>query len=164
MNYIRVFEITASILFAGYMFWVSMQDAKEMQVARYSHLLGVVAVVCAMIGTGILGTGSAGAGNDFWQQNLWEIIVIWLLQFIGYKHRFYGLADVFVTGLCASFYYFESRTYACLFFYFASYAVAGILLLVTQLAIGNLKGFRLRQKVPYIPYISVAFFLTKWVI
>lgn len=164
MDYIRVFEIMASVLFAIYLFWGSMQDAKEMKVARYTHLLGLVAIIWIMIARGVLHVDTAVGGSVFWRQYLWEIIVVWLLQFIGYKLRFYGLADVFVIGLCASFYYFESEIYRCLFFYFVLYATSGILLLLMQLIHGNLKGFRLKEKVAFIPYISIAFFLTKWVV
>ena len=164
MNYIRVFEIMASVLFGIYLFWVSMQDAKELQVARYSHLLGVTAIVCMMVARSVWRTEHVVGALDLWGTQLWEIVVIWVLQFIGYKLRFYGLADVFTMGICATFYYFDSGRYQCLVFGVVLYAVSGILLLAIELARGNLKGWKLKQKVPYIPYIAVAFFLTKWVI
>lgn len=164
MNYVRGFEIMASVLFGAYLFWVSMQDAKEMQVVRYSHLLGVVAILCVLLTRCVWSAGSVVEAGTIWKVHLWEIGVVWLLQFIGYKIRLYGLADVFVVGICATFYYFASGKYQCLFFGVALYAVSGILLLLVEFARGNLKGWKLEQKVPYIPYVAVAFFLTKWVI
>ena len=43
MNYVQGFEIMASLIFGVYLLWVSCQDVQEMQVVRYSHLLGVLA-------------------------------------------------------------------------------------------------------------------------
>ena len=43
MNYVQGFEIMARRIFGVYLLWVSCQDVQEMQVVRYSHLLGVLA-------------------------------------------------------------------------------------------------------------------------
>ena len=164
MDYIHVFEIMASILFIAYLFWASLQDVREMKVARYTHLLAVLAIICTILSKVVCCMDSSVYENRLWLRNLWEILLSCSFHWIGCRLCFYGLADVFVMNLCDVFYFFQSGTYGCLFFCFASYATSGILLLVVQLINGNLKGFHLKRKVPYIPYISIAFFLTKWVI
>ena len=164
MDYVHVLEIMASALFVAYLIWAMQQDVKEMQVARYTHLLGLGAIIISALSTTINGQLDVGNTEVLWRQNLWEIVVVCLLQFIGYKLRCYGLADVFLISLCSAFYYFQSAQYHCLYFYFVLYAISGVLLLFVELCRGNLKGLKLKQKVPYIPYISIAFFLTKWVI
>ena len=164
MDYIHVLEIMASVLFAAYLLWAVQQDVKEMKVARFTHLLGLGAVMVSILASAMSRHLESGNIEKIWTQNIWELAVVFLLQYIGYKLRCYGLADVFVIGLCSLFYYFQSAEYRCLYFYFLLYAIAGTILLFVQLCCGNLKGLKLKQKVPYIPYISIAFFLTKWVI
>ena len=164
MNYIRAFEIMASVFFLLYLLWATMQDAKEMCVARYTHLLGVVAIILIMIVRGIFRIEGISHENALWIKNLWEIGSACAIQWLGHKMQGYALADVFVLNICTIFHFFEGGSYRCLLFYFAFYALSIVLLFAAQLINGNLKGVNLKKKVPFIPYLSVAFFLTKWVI
>lgn len=158
MSYIREFATMDNILFSGYLLWISIQDIKEMKVARYSHILGVMAIVWAAV--------SQNYGDEalFSIHSICELMLIFVLQLVGYHCKCYGLADVIVICICSLFYFFQNAGEQCLRFYFVLYAISGILLVITQLQKGNIKGGSLKKPIPYIPYISVAFFLTKWVL
>ncbi len=146
------------ILFAIYLIWISVQDFKTMQVVRYSHLLGITAIVLAATEHGLNVAATVSV------MNVAEIVLVCLLEITGYFLKCYGLADVFSVCICAAFYFFESNRYECVLFTLLLQSVSGILLIVVQMFKGNIKGLHLKQSVPYIPYISVSFFLTKWVL
>lgn len=157
MNYEPEFGIMADCIFAVYLLWVSRQDIKEMQVVRYSHILGVSAIIIKI----------------FWQKvfivTCWiEIIlaffVLLITQYISHRLKLYGLADSIVLFLGGMYFLTEGSLVWTLTAYYMFQAIAGILLIVVQSAKGNIKGTGLRKPVPYIPYISVAFFLTKGVL
>lgn len=164
MNYAHGFAIMSNFLFVAYLLWASWQDLCQMCVVRYTHLLGCAAIICAMFSNEIFAMLQMPLSTNEWIQNGWEIIIVIILQIIGCYFKCYGLADVFTICICVIFYYFETGIYKCLFFYFGFYVTAGLLLLVTQCAMNNVKGLNLKKQVPFIPYLSVAFFLTKWVI
>lgn len=164
MSYAHVFAIMSNLLFVMYLLWASFQDLRQMRIARYTHLLGCVAIICAMLSKDIFVVSRMRWMATVWVQNVWEIAIVIILQIIGYYFKCYGLADVFTICICVMFYYFETGIYRCLFFYFLFYAMAGLLLVVTQCAMHNVKGLNFKKQVPFIPYVSIAFFLTKWVI
>lgn len=140
------------LLFLLYLIWISYQDFREMQVVRYSHLLGLAAIVWAIVIHGDSGVFS------------WELLMVYLLQIIGFALKWYGLADAIVMCICATFYCAIVGSTRCFLFCFAMQAMAGILLILVQILKNNINGLKLKKPIPYIPYISIAFFLTKWVI
>ncbi len=161
MNFVQGFEITASIVFGIYLIWVSWQDFKEMQVVRYSHLLGVAAIFLQTIQLILL---EKGCTNYEAKEYLAAAVILLLFQVVAYWFKLYGPADVFVCYLCGVFFILDKGVEHCLIAYFALQAIAGCMLLIIQFMKGNVKGVCLRKPVPYIPYISVAFFLTNMVL
>ena len=45
MNYGQGFEVMADLVFTGYLIWAAWQDQREMMVVRYTHGLGLLAVL-----------------------------------------------------------------------------------------------------------------------
>ena len=78
--------------------------------------------------------------------------------------KLYGFADVIVLFLSGVFLLLEKGTEKYLLAYFMVQALSGSLLLMVQLAKGNVKGMNLKRPIPYIPYISFAFILTNMVL
>ena len=151
----------ASLIFGVYLLWVSCQDVQEMQVVRYSHLLGVLAFLLQAVVKIIL--PNAREPHSMLEY-LSAGLVLMVLQIMAYFFRLYGLADVFVFLLCGLYMLLEKGVDRYLLAYFMVQALSGSLLLVVQFLKGNIKGMRLRAPVPYIPYISVAFILTNMVL
>ena len=151
----------ANVIFSIYLIWVSLQDYREMQVVRYSHGLGIAAILLEILRIVFLQDGS-----DIYKvwEYMWAGVILLLLQMAAYLFKLYGVADMFVFLLCGMFLLFQKGTGCYLTMYFMIHAVSGILLLVVQFIKGNVKGANLRQPVPYIPYISIAFFLTNMVL
>ena len=161
MNYVQGFEIMASLLFCVYLLWVSWQDVQEMQVVRYSHLLGVVAFLLqAVVKTLLTNEGEFHGMMKYLSAGL----VLLVFQIVAYYFKLYGLADVIVFFLCGLYMLLEKGVERYLLAYFMVQAISGSLLLVVQFLKGNVKGMRFRCPVPYIPYISVAFILTNMVL
>lgn len=157
MNFAQGLEIMADLFFVAYLIWVSWQDNKEMQVVRYSHLLGLFAVVLQVI---LQKTRIVNSLNEYFI----AISVLLLLQSIAYHFKLYGFADVIVFFLCGTFLLLEKGAEKYLMAYFLVQAVSGSLLLLAQFAKGNVKGLNLKRPVPYIPYICFAFILTNMVL
>lgn len=151
----------ASLIFGVYLLWVSCQDVQEMQVVRYSHLLGVLAFLLQAVVKIILPNAM---DLHSMVEYLSAGLVLMVLQLMAYFFRLYGLADVFVFLLCGLYMLLEKGVDRYLLAYFMVHAISGSLLLVVQLLKGNVKGMHLRCSVPYIPYISVAFILTNMVL
>lgn len=147
------------LIFMGYLLWSSMQDKKEMQVVRYTHLLGAFAVICS----GVQYLRSRATAGEIVVMGL-AAVCLMFMQLLAWKCRMYGLADVIVFCLIGLFFMFEKGIAEGIMGYLYVYAVSGAMLGVVQWGKGNLKGVRLRQPIPYIPYISVAFFLTNMVL
>ncbi len=163
MNCIREFATMDNVLFALYLIWISVQDLKDMQVVRYSHLLGVTAVGWNVIANGFYSVGAFLTDGTL-AMHFMEIAVVLLLQTLSCIFKCYGLADALTICLCSIFYFFKSNRYQCVLFSLLLQSVSGVLLIVVQIFKDNIKGLQLKQAVPYVPYISVAFFLTKWVL
>lgn len=161
MNFVQEFEITASIVFYIYLIWVSWQDFKEMQVVRYSHFLGMTALFLQIIQLILL---EKGCVNNEAKEYLVAVLMLLLLQVVACWFKIYGIADAFVCCLCSVFFVLDKGIEHCITAYFMMQAIAGCMLLIVQFIKGNIKGVSLRQPVPYIPYISVAFFLTNMVL
>ena len=157
MNFAQGLEIMANLIFVTYLAWVSWQDNKELQVVRYSHLLGVFAVPLQVI---LQKTRIVNSLNEYFI----AILVLLVLQGIAYRFKLYGFADVIVFFLCGTFLLLEKGTEKYLLAYFLVQAVSGSLLLLVQLAKGNVKGLNLKRPAPYIPYICFAFILTNMVL
>ena len=151
----------ASLIFGGYLIWVSWQDIQEMQVVRYSHLLGVLAIVLHVISSLLSDNGS-----EFYcvKKYLSAGSLLLVLQILAHFLNLYGLGDVIVFFLCSMYMLLEKGVEQYLLAYFMLQAISGSLLLAVQFLKGNIKGMRLRAPVPYIPYISVAFILTNMVL
>lgn len=157
MSYEPGFEITADVIFAIYLLWVSKQDYCEMQVVRYSHGAGLAAVV-------ILVVMNRKKIMDYPVECIVGLVFVLLMQMIAYKCRLYGMADILVFGVCGL--YFLVRKGPELYFtaYMLHQALSGCLLLAIQIVKSNVKGVRLCRPVAYIPYISFAFVLTNVVV
>lgn len=164
MNFVPGSETMADSLFYVYLIWVSCQDTKERLVVRYSHLPGIVAVLWKL--------SVVSSGDLAWAELLFTGLVLLLLQYISCRVHLYGVADGIVFWVCGMFCTMEhlgTELTGDLFLQgmtmcFAIQAVAGILLLLVQLAGRNVHGRSLKEPVAYIPYISCAFFLTKGVL
>lgn len=157
MNFTLESEITAKVIFLGYLCWISFQDYESMQVVRYSHLTGLLAVLLEII-----------INRD---QILYSFcsyvvagMVMALFQAVSHRCHFYGLADTITIYLCSIFFLVKHGPDDCLLFYYLLQAIAGVLLIPSQVFKGNVKKLRLKRPVPYIPYISVAFILTNIVL
>ena len=157
MSYEQGFVITADIIFTIYLLWVSKQDYREMQVVRYSHGAGLAAVVILAI---LNGKDIVECPMEY----ILGLIFVLLMQMVAYKCHLYGMADILVFFVCGL--YFVMRKGPEMYFtaYMLHQALAGILLLVIQIAKRNVKGTRLCKPVAYIPYISFAFVLTNVVV
>lgn len=160
MNFEQGLEIMASIVFYMYLIWVSRQDLKEMQVVRYSHILGVAAIFLQIVPKALQSDSRIYEAREYWV----AVMVLLFLQMGACFLRMYGLADVFVCFLCDIFFLLEYGLEYYLPAHFLMQAIAGGLLLMVQLVKGNVKGTRLKRPVPYIPYLSVAFILTNMVL
>ena len=147
----------ADIGFIVYLLWVSRQDMKEMQVVRYSHIIGMLAVVLQVFSHGPWCIGSICA-------YFLAFLILLFLQFAAWLFKLYGFADVIVLFLSGVFLLLEKGTEKYLLAYFMVQALSGSLLLMVQLAKGNVKGMDLKRPIPYIPYISFAFILTNMVL
>lgn len=147
----------ASFIFVVYLIWISWQDYKEMQVVRYSHLVGALAIV---LQASLNGRKIAGDLGEYFL----AFLVLLFLQLIACWLKIYGFADVIVFFLSGIFLLLEKGTKNHLLAYFLMQAISGGLLLVVQMVQGNVKGSKLKQPVPYIPYICVAFILTNMVL
>lgn len=147
------------LIFMGYLLWSSVQDRKEMQVVRYTHLLGIFAVVCS----GWSYLRSMATTEELVVMGLAAACLIFT-QLLAWKCRMYGMADVIVFCLTGLLLLFEKGITEGIMGYLYVHAVSGGMLGVVQWGKGNLKGVRLKQPIPYIPYISVAFFLTNMVL
>ena len=147
----------ASVLFVAYLIWVSWQDKKEMQVIRYSHVLGIMAIVLQVV---ILKVDGVDVGRNC----LIAMVHLSVLQVIAYKFQWYGMADVIVLFLCGIWIFLTKGNEDYLRIYFLMQAIAGCLLWCVQWLKKNVKGLCLRHPVAYIPYISFAFILTNMVL
>ena len=147
----------ASLIFTGYLIWVSWQDHKEMLVARYSHGLGLMAVVILAI------VQKNDIAVRFWEYVLGAAVIV-AVQMTAYKGNFYGMADVLVFLMCGLYFLFQKGPQLYLTSYVMVYAISGCLLLLVQMARRNIRGMYLCNPVAYIPYISVAFVLTNVVV
>lgn len=157
MNYGQELETMAKALFGVYLIWVSWQDKKEMQVFRYSHLLGIVAIILQII----LLDADRKEVTKGW---LAAVCFLILLQIIACRFRWYGIADAMVLFLCGVWLFLKGGIDYYLQAYFVMEAFAGSVLWGIQLLKKNIKGLCLRQPVAYIPYICVAFILTNIVL
>lgn len=157
MSYGQEFAIMASLVFTGYLIWVSWQDHKEMLVARYSHGLGLGAVLILVM----------VQKNDI-IEHLGEyaigFAVVLTVQMAAYKGACYGRADVLVFLMCGLYFLCQKGPQLYLTAYLMVQAVSGCLLLLVQTARHNIHGMYLRKPVAYIPYICVAFVLTNVVV
>ena len=157
MNYELGFAIMANVIFVMYLFWVSWQDFKERLVVRYSHGLGVLAIILLAI---LKKEDIADAPMEYWV----GLIFVLLIQVAAYKYRLYGLADVLVFLICGLYFLVQKGPQLYLTAYILLQALAGCFLLGVQIAKRNVQGVRLYKPVAYIPYISFAFILTNVVV
>lgn len=157
MSYAQEFAIMADAIFAIYLLWVSKQDYREMQVVRYSHGLGIAAIVILVI-------LNRKEIMMYPMEYILGVLFALLMQIIAYQCHLYGMADILVFFVCGL--YFLMRKGSELYFtsYMLLHALAGCLLLMIQIIKRNIKGMRLCKPVAYIPYISVAFILTNVVV
>lgn len=157
MNYVPGFEIMADWIFWLYLLWAAYQDIKEMQVVRYTHLLGI-AGICLQ----------AFLHKDMVLQEaatyLAAIIILCFLQVAAARLKLYGVADAIVLFMCGIFLLAKAGADYYLFVYLIVQAVSGILLLAVQTVKRNVKKGKLLRPVPYIPYICFAFILTNVVL
>ena len=164
MNYAPELEIMVDIIFVLYLIWVSWQDYKSMQVVRYSHLSGLFAIVLQLFLRVVL--------HDLRIYDMPEEIIagfvaclmLLVMQIAACFIRLYGAADGIVFFLCGVFMVVKEGAEGFMQTFLCLTAVSGVMLLVVQAMKGNLKGVGLKHPVPYIPYISFAFILTKWVL
>lgn len=157
MSYEQGFAITANAIFYVYLLWVSGQDHHEMQVVRYSHGLGLAAVVILAV--------------LYWRDikenptgYMLGLIFVWMIQVIAYKCHLYGMADVLVFFICGLYFLTWKGPRLYLIAYILLQALAGCFLLIVQIIKRNVKGGHLCKPVAYIPYISFAFILTNVVV
>lgn len=157
MSYGLGFVIMADLIFIGYLIWVSWQDYKEMMVVRYSHGLGLLAVVIlAVVQKEMIVVRPL-------EYVIGTVIVVFV-QVVAYKCNFYGMADVFVFFMCGVYFLLQKGPQLYLTAYVTVTAMSGCLLLMVQFAKRNIKGVHLCKPVAYIPYICVAFILTNVVV
>lgn len=147
----------ASLIFTGYLLWVSWQDQREMLVARYSHGLGLLAVVILAIGQ------KDDIAARFLEYGI-GLIVILTVQMAAYKSNSYGMADVLVFLLCGLYFLFQKGPQLYLTAYVMVSAMSGCLLFMVQIVRRNIRGMYLRRPVAYIPYICISFILTNVVV
>ena len=178
MNYAPEFAVMADRLFYVYLLWVSCQDAKEMQVVRYSHLTGILAIVIKLICYSIDDIASGDSlGNVCAGRNIVVILVgaaiLSGIQYMSCRQKLYGVADGIVFWVGGMFLLVErlgvkgaaeEMVFSGLTAFFMMQALSGLLLILVQAAKGNIKSGIFKQSIAYIPYISVAFFLTKGVL
>ena len=157
MNYVPEFEIMVSCIFMAYLAWVSWQDYREMQVVRYSHGLGLLAIV---LGVFLQKAYIWNRGNEYFL----AFLVLLLTQSASHWLKLYGLADAIVFFLCGLFFLVQGGTEVYLLAYVMLQAISGGLLFVVQTVKRNRKGLNLKHAVPYIPYIYFAFILTNVVL
>ena len=157
MNYGQGFEVMADLVFTGYLIWAAWQDQREMMVVRYTHGLGLLAVL-------MLAVVKRGVIMECPVEYLLGLSVVMLIQFAAYRCHCYGTADVLVFLMCGLYFLLKKGPYL----YFTAYvmvpALSGCLLLMVQMARRNVQGVYLRRPVAYIPYICVAFILTNVVV
>ena len=151
----------ANVIFSIYLIWVSLQDYREMQVVRYSHGLGIAAILLEILRIVFWRDGSE---TYIVREYMSAGFVLLLLQVVACLFKLYGIADMIVLFLCGIFLLLRKGIEYYLMAYFMAQAISGILLLMFQFIKGNVKGTNLRNPVPYIPYISIAFFLTNMVL
>ncbi len=164
MSYAPELEIMADIIFVLYLIWVSGQDYKSMQVVRYSHLLGLFAIVLQLFLQVIVHNVVVDGMMEKVIAGMLACLVLLVMQIVACFMRLYGVADGIVFFLCGVFMIVEEGAEGFMQSFLWLTAVSGVLLLVVQAMKGNLKGVGLKQPVSYIPYISFAFILTKWVL
>jgi len=157
MNYVPGFEIMADWIFGLYLLWAAFQDIKEMQVIRYTHLLGI-AGICLQ---GFLHKGMVIQEAPAY---LAAFFILCFCQVAVARLKLYGVADAIVFFLCGTFGLAKAGTDYYLFMYLMVHAVSGMLLLAVQIVKRNVKRGKLLRPVPYIPYICFAFILTNVVL
>ena len=157
MSFAQGLEIMASIVFLGYLLWAAWQDVKEMQVVRYTHVAGLLAVVLQAILNRKLIMQSV-------QAYIIAIVILLAIQITAKWLDLYGVADMIAFFLIGLYFLFRVGVRHYLLTYFFTQALSGILLLAVQVWKHNVKSLKLRHSVPYIPYISVAFGLTNMVL
>ena len=157
MSYVQGFAIMADVTFVIYLLWVSKQDYREMQVVRYSHCLGVAAIVMLVI---------LNRKNimEYPMEYVLGVIFVLLIQIIAHKCHLYAMADIIVFFVCGVYFLVRKGPESYFTAYMLHQALAGCLLLVIQIVKRNVKGVRLCRPVAYIPYISFAFILTNVVV
>ncbi len=157
MNLEHVLEITASMIFYAYLLWASWQDIREMQVIRYTHLLGATAV-----GIQLLADREQICSHGIVYLSAGILLI--LVSMAAYRFSLYGMADNILLLVCGLFFINSMGVWIGLEAYLYLQAVSGVLLLIVQMVKHNVKGMKLKHSVPYIPYISVAFVLTNVVL
>ncbi len=157
MSYEQGFAIMADVAFAVYLLWVSKQDYREMQVVRYSHGLGLAAII-------ILALLNRKDIMECPMEYILGVVFVWLMQIIAYKCHLYGIADILVFFVCGLYFLMRKGPELYLAAYMVLHALSCFLLLVIQIIKRNVKGMRLSKPVAYIPYISIAFVLTNVVV
>ena len=157
MNYAQELEIMVNGIFVIYLIWTAWQDYREMQVVRYSHILGIVGVL-------------AMAGIRWKEIRIFPLeyvsafVIILLLQMIAYWFSIYGMADVVVFCMCGWFFVLHRGVNSYLTVYIMLIAVSCCMLFIVQILKNNIQGLHLKKSVAYIPYICVAFVLTNLVL
>ena len=87
MNYVPEFEIMVSCIFMAYLAWVSWQDYREMQVVRYSHGLGLLAIV---LGVFLQKAYIWNRGNEYFLAFLvLRNIPLWIHLFHMFRYLFF---------------------------------------------------------------------------
>lgn len=157
MNCGQGYGIMGKLLFHLYLLWAVWQDCREMQVVRYSHILGALAVFLQIF------RRSAYICMNVPKYILYVSAML-LVQAVQYKCKCYGLADAIVFFLCGSFFLSTKDRGDAFLLYFVLQALSGILFILHQCLKRNVKGLCLKHSVPYIPYICVAFILTNGVL
>ena len=164
MNCVPEFETMVSAVFIGYLLWVSWQDYKSMQVIRYSHGMGLFAVILKIISQVFLQGMKKETIYEHLFASLLAVIVLLCIQIAACLLHLYGTADGMVFFLCGLFLLVQEGTEQYMLSFLWMTALSGGMLLVVQVLKGNIKGVALKHPVPYIPYISFAFILTKVVL
>ena len=157
MSYEQGFAIIADIIFAIYLLWVSHQDYREMQVVRYSHGLGLAAIV-------VLTILNKRDFMEYPMEYITGVIVVLMIQVIAYKCHLYGMADILVFFVCGLYFLISKGPEVYFTAYMVLQALSGCFLLMIQIVKNNVKGVHLCKPVAYIPYISFAFILTNVVV
>lgn len=157
MNFTLELETMAKVIFGGYLGWISYQDYRSMQVVRYSHLAGLLAVLLETL-------RNRSQIVSFFQDYAVAASIIALLQAVAQRGHFYGLADIITIYLCCIFFLVQQGPDDWMLFFCLLQAISGVLLISLQILKGNVKMLHLKRPVPYIPYISVAFILTNIVL